>query len=274
MKVIDCAAAQKQKETSRALDGWLNTLKLSGGSQDAEAQEIVIASFQRLMDNKYFLLRNVILPGLELPLPLLLVGPPGIWAIYPSGLRGVYRAKGDSWEKIDEHQKEFKPTGENLLTRAIILGKAVESRLVEAAFQYPQLEAVVIFTNPGIHIETIRPVVRLVLVDALERFISGVVQGRLVLDPDQVQQVVDLFSAPPLELPGAAESLPEEDKAKTDGQKGPFVAGSERLEQVDHAFANLEKLPFSSRQWLILGLLIFINVIILAGFVLYLIYAT
>jgi hypothetical protein len=275
MKVIDCEAVQKKKESPRALEGWLSSLKLTGSAQDVEAQEIVITSFQRLMDNKYFLLRNVTLAGLELPLPLLLVGPPGIWAIFPSGLRGVYRAKADSWEKIDERQKEFKPTGENLLTRAVILGKAVESKLVESAFQYPNVEAVVIFTNPGIHIETVRPVVRLVLVDALERFISGVVQGRLELDADQVQQVVDLFSAPPTEFPGVTESLPpEQDKGKTTGQMRPFAAGAERLEQVDHAFSRLEKLPFSSRQWLILGLLILINILVLAGFVLYLIYAT
>jgi len=46
------------------------------------------------------------------------------------------------------------------------------------------------------------------------------------------------------------------------------------MDQVDHAFSRLEKLPFSSRQWLLLGVLILINILVLAGFVLYILYAT
>jgi len=275
MKIIDCMAIQKKRDTSRSLDAWLGSLKLSSTTQDTEAQEVVIASFLRMMDNKYFLLHKVPLEGLEMPVPMLLVGPPGIWVIYPSGLRGVYRAKGDSWEKIDDRQKDFKATGENLLTRTSILVKAVESKLSGNAIQYPQVESVVIFTNPGIHIETVRPVVRIVLVDALERFIAGVVQGRVVFDVEQVQQIVDLFSSPPPEFPDVTEPLQDgQDKNDAAGQRRPFAAGAERMEQVDHAFSNLEKLPFSSRQWLLLGALILINILVLAGFVLYILYAT
>jgi len=275
MKIIDCMAIQKKRDTSRSLDGWFSSLKLGSTAQDTDAQEIVIASFLKMMDNKYFLLRNVPLEGLEMPVPMLLVGPPGIWVIYPSGLRGVYRAKGDSWEKIDDRQKEFRATGENLLTRTSILAKAVESKVVGNAIQYPHVESVVIFTNPGIHIETVRPVVRIVLVDALERFIAGVVQGRLVFEVEQVQQIVDLFSSPPPEFPEVTEPLAEgQEKRDTAGLRRPFAAGAERLDQVDHAFSNLEKLPFSSRQWLLLGVLILINILVLAGFVVYILYAT
>ena len=279
MKIIDCSAAEEEARQSRSLDEWLSSLKIGRStSQDLEAQESVVAAFQRLIDNKFTLLRNVSLEELEMPVPMVLVGPTGLWVIYPSGLRGVYRAKGDAWEKIDERQQAYAPTGENLLTRTSVMFRAVESRLVAGGIQTPQLDGVVVFTNPGIHVEMVRPVVRIVLVDALERFITGVVQGRLIYDPETVQKIVDVFSSPEPGLPEQATAVDSEGGplgvSGAQPRRGPVAAGSESLERIDNAFSRLDKLPFSSRQWVILGILILVNIVILIGFVIYILFAT
>ncbi len=197
MKIIDCNAVTENVRSPNSLTDWLATLKVGrGASQDIEAQTTVINIFQRVMDHKYYLIQNVSLQGLEMPIPMLLIGPTGIWVIYPSGLRGVFRARGDSWEKIDDRHQSYAPTGENLLTRTSVMSTAVESQLTAYGIQDFQIEPILVFTNPGIHVEATRPIIRVVLVDALERFAAGVVQGRILYDTEQVQQIVDVFVSP------------------------------------------------------------------------------
>ena len=272
MKIIDCGVLTESARSSDSLTDWLNTLKIGRSSaQDIEAQEAVINSFQRLMDNKYFLLRNVPLESLDMPVPMILVGPTGVWVIYPSGLRGVYRARGDAWEKIDEKHQSYVPTGENLLTETSEMSAAVESKLIENDIPVLQLEPVLVFTNPGIHVETNHPIIRVVLVDALERLASGIVQGRFQYDPDQVQKIFGIF-APPEDNGLAEQDDSVTGKTSAAGQRK--MPGSESLERIDKSFAKLDKVSFTSRQWLILGILIVINIIILAGFVLYILAAT
>jgi hypothetical protein len=271
MKVIDCAVTQSDTGQSKSLDNLLGSLKIGRGwSGEAEAQEIVIAAFQQITSNKYFMLRNLHLAGLEMPVPLVLAGPAGIWVLYPSRLRGVFRAKGDSWEKIDDRKQTYTPAEENLLSRTQLLARAVKDFLASHGVMPSQVEPVLVFTNPGIHIETVRPIVRIVLVDALNRFISGIVRSRVIYDQEQVQNIVDLLTIPPdaSSDPGA------------DGQGGFAIAAQERmesatanLERFDNAFSKVEKLPFSSRQWVVLGGLILINIIILVAFVVYILFS-
>ncbi len=277
MKIIDSNVVAETVHSSKSLDDWLNSLKIGrSSSQDLEAQGVVLAVFQRMMDNKHYLLRDVLLEGLEMPIPMTLVGPSGIWVIYPSGLRGVYRTKGDAWEKIDDRQHAYVPTGENLLTRTSIMASTVKSHLAERGIRVPEVEGVVVFTNTGIHVETVRPLIRVVLVDALERFASGILQGRITYDPDQTQNIVDALVSATDELSEDDESqvgAAGDDQASADSAFHKTVkAGSERLDRIDNAFSKLEKAPFNSRQWIILGILMLINILILVGFVLYILF--
>ena len=278
MKIIDCSAVKENVHSSDSLTDWLATLKIGrGSSQDLEAQETAINVFQRLIDNKFFLLQNVSIQGLEMPIPMVLIGSTGIWVIYPSGLRGVFRARGDSWEKIDDRHQSYAPTGENLLTRTSVMSSAVESNLIASGIQAVQIEPVLVFTNPGIHVETIRPIIRVVLVDALERFASGVVQGRILYDSDQVQHIVDVLVSPDKIENAGQVQLSEIENGSTDTPGTAThrkIPGSDSLDRFDNTFAKLDKMPFSSRQWLILGIIMLVNIVILAGFVIYILIAT
>jgi len=278
MKIIDCSAVTESVRSSDTLTDWLATLKIGrSSSQDLEAQEAAINIFQRLIDNKFFLLQNLSIQGLELPVPMVLIGPTGIWVIYASGQRGVFRARGDTWEKIDDRTQSYAPTGENLLTRTSVMSTAVETNLIASGIQAAQIESVLVFTNPGIHVETIRPIIRVVLVDALERFASGVVQGRILYDADHVQQIVDVFVPPDKIEDDGLVQLSEIEDSSTDtaGTATPRkIPGSDSLDRFDNTFAKLDKMPFSSRQWLILGILMLVNIVILAAFVIYILIAT
>jgi hypothetical protein len=273
MKIINCNPEMDNSRSQDSLTDWLATLRMGRGTApDQEAQETILGVFQRLMDHKFTLLQNLSLEGLQYPIPMVLVGPTGVWVILANALRGVFRARGDTWEKIDDRHQSYAPTGENLLTRASILGSTVESFLISHGFSHVPVEPVLVFTNPGIHVETIRPITRVVLVDALERFATGIVQGRIMYDSEQVQAIISLFSNPEESdtIPERATTLDKTSELINRG-KAPVT---ERLDRIDNTFAKLDKMPFTSRQWIILGILILINIIILTGFVIYILIVT
>lgn len=273
MKLIDCTAEYAKRGQGKSIDSILGPLKLGRGwSRDPQAESAVIAAFQRMVGNKYFMLRNVALKGLDGLIPLVLVGPPGVWMLYPSGLRGVYRANGESWEKIDERHQSYKAASENFITKAVQIAEALQEHLRSHGIQYSPVVPVLIFTNPGIHVETLRPVVRIVLIDALDRFISGVTQGRLVNDQEQIESMVDLLTSPPDGKDGQpadeGNTLATTSLTEADSRSGK---GNANIERIDTAFSRVEKLPFSSKQWVVLIVLISINVIVLLAFVIYLV---
>lgn len=272
MKVIDYAATGKELQV-KSLDDFLGAFKIKRSwSVESDAQETILAAFQRMLDNKFTMLRNVELEGVSITVPLILVGPSGVWVLYPSALRGVYRARGDVWEKMDNRQQNYKPSGENLLARTAQLAKAVEAYLIACGVRDVQVGAGLMFTNPGIHVEIVRPIVRVVLIDALDRFITSILQGRLLYDREEVENIVNLFANPPAKAQkpvGEVEAEPVElPKVRR------RVVNKESLERIDSTFSKVEKLPFSSRQWLLLGLLIFINVIILVAFALFILFTS
>ncbi len=270
MKVIDCAVIGKELQV-KSLDDFLAAFKIKRSwSVDTEAQEIILAAFQRVLDNKFTMLRNVAVDGSPNTIPLILIGLSGVWVLYPSALRGVYRARGDAWEKMDSRQQTYKPSGDNLLTRTERMADAVRAYLAGHGVRDAQVGSALLFTNPGIHVEIVRPVVRVVLIDALDRFITGILQGRLLYDREEVENIVNLFTNPPAKTqkpPEEAEPKPVD--SRPDELSDLKKASLERLERIDSTFSKVEKLPFSSRQWLLLGLLIFVNVIILVAFVLF-----
>lgn len=275
MNVIDCTEAQGHTGQSKSLDNLLGSLKIGRGlSQDSSAQGMVISAFQRVVSNKYHMLIDLPLTGLEMPVPLVLVGPPGIWVLHPSGLRGVYRAKGDSWEKIDDRKQTYKPADENLLSQTELQAKAVRDFLVSHGYMHSQVEPVLVFTNPGVHIESARPIVRIVQIDALDRFITGIVQSRVVYEQEQVQQIVNLLTTLAYE---ASESDADERSSFSitaqERAKEKIDSASANLDRIDSAFSKVEKLPFSSRQWIVLGGLILVNIIVLVAFVIFILFA-
>ncbi len=275
MNVIDCTEVQSQDGQSKSRGKIWGSLRVGrGASQDAEAQEMVIAAFQRIVSNKYFMLRNFRLAGSETYVPLVLVGPAGIWVLNSSMLRGVFRAKGDSWEIIDDRKHTYKPADDNLLTSTESMSRAITDFLASHGERQVQIEPVLVFTNPGIHIETVRPIVRIVLIDALDRFIAGIVQSRVLYANEQVQKIVDLFTVPDNDSLDTVTGEQDEFSITSQARAQDRIdSAAAQFERIDSTFSNVERLPFSSRQWMILGGLILINIIILAAFVIYIFFA-
>ena len=160
---------------------------------DLLAQESAIAIMGKILDSQFVLLRNPVLGAAKVTFPLILVGPPGVMVIYVTHLDGMYRAKGDMWGKIENGR--FKPASVNLLQRTAKLAKALGVYLhrIDPTFRVPPVDAVLLATDPGMHIESIRPIVRIVLSDAIERFALSLTQMPPALDKKGVQTVVEMI---------------------------------------------------------------------------------
>jgi len=211
MKIIDKTPFLTEKGEISLLDRLRGTLQYGfSWYPELQAQQAVIARLEKPLEKNYILIRNHMLGTTGIVIPMILVGPTGLYVLYATYLRGVYRAKGDSWGTVNGNR--FQPASINLLARVARLGRALQANLkrqgYEAAFK---VEAVLLAANPGMHIEAVRPVIRIVMSDALERFAISIAQAEPVFSPETVHELVDhiLHPRPPKPVQTAETPAPE-----------------------------------------------------------------
>lgn len=208
MKVIDHTPFFGADGKISAIDRAKATMKLGAAwVEETQAQVGVMAALERGLDRKFTLLRNITLPGLDVRIPFILVGPTGVYVLYVTALRGAYRAKGDVWETLAGNT--FKPASANLLTRTARMARAVQVYLERQGYAgVGTVEAALLCADPGLHVDSIRPIVRVVQADALERFAVSIAQARVTLSPEAVAEVVDRILNPKPSKPAQEAAAP------------------------------------------------------------------
>ena len=106
----------------------------------------------------------------------------------------------DAWEEMDDRTQRFKITRPNLLQRSQLMAKAVDTYLAARNFDLAAAEPALVFTDPGIHVDTVRPIVRVVQADALDRFGAGLAQSPAFLEKETVQRIVNALNQESLVL--------------------------------------------------------------------------
>jgi hypothetical protein len=206
MQVIDHTPYLSEKGELSLLDRLKGTLQFGfSWYPQLEAQRVVITRLGKQLGRRYVLLRNATLPRSEISVPLILVGPPGVYMLYATHQRGMYRAKGDTWGTLEGDQ--FRPAAINLLTRTARLARAVHVYLKRQGWEALEtVEPVLIGADPGLHVDSVRPTVRVVLSDAIERFAASLAQARVVLSPESADDIVERLQAarPPHQAAGSS----------------------------------------------------------------------
>lgn len=214
--------------------------------RDLQAQQVFVNYLNNTLENKFILLRNMTLPGLPLPVPLILIGPPGVKAIYASAVKGVFRAKGDKWLALDASHKRYVAVQPNLVKRAFLMSQAVQDYLFQRDIMLPGVEAVIFFSHPGLHIEPVQPATRIVQRDGIESFVTGVLQSPVIMSSTDGQVIAEtLLKSNSLKPPANTVIEPAKSSLKvhTAGQTG-----------------------LKSWQWFVLGILFLITLVVLIGF--------
>ena len=162
---------------------------------ELQAQKVILTFFDRNLDKGYTLLRNVTLGQSDIIIPLILLGPAGIFAINLSFLRGRYEAKGDSWNV--ESGTQYKPAPVNLVRVTVRMARALQVFIERQGMKLPvQIEPVLIAGDPGLHIESNRPAIRVMMIDGIKSFVSGLATSAPVINALMVNEAVDRILEP------------------------------------------------------------------------------
>ncbi len=163
---------------------------------DMEAQLMVSEALGRGLGGDHVLVRNLTLPGTLNIVPMILVGPQGVRAIVSTPVGGIFRAKGEEWLAFNSTARHFRRVRPN--RQAIVLGhaEAVLNYLVGQGYGLPDVEAVLVFTNPRTHVDSARPRVRIVMADGIEHFAANIQQLKPIMDGEDVEAVVSALLFP------------------------------------------------------------------------------
>ncbi len=270
MKVIDRSPKQQDQSPIDKIIGRIRKIMEYGLSweSDIEAQEVILTQLGKALNNKYFLLRNIQLEGLDIPISLILVGPPGLYVMYASALKGVYRAKGEIWSEMNGRTRKFETSRPNLIARTLLMTRAVEAYLTHHGQRPFEIQSALFFSNPGTHVDVIRPALRIVLMDGLDRFISSLSQTRTFLNTEEVQSVVDGLIKPP--APPEAGGTPAPADSSLEGMRsslGAVNAVPTKITRKYESFTNRFRL--TTPQWIFLGVIGLVEIFLLVGFIIY-----
>jgi hypothetical protein len=206
MKVYDKTPLQDQQGNINIIARVRGTLKYGlSWFSELEAQKSVVAQLDRLLDKGFVLIRNFTLPGSDIVIPLILIGPGSFSVILVTPVRGHFEAKGTEWNTVNNGVSA--PASRNLIDLLSKLTRAFQRYLQINNINIPmQVEPVLIASNPGSNVESVRPAVRVVRSDAIKQFANTLNQSSPVLRAEQVLVSADLIIEP---HPQSAETPPE-----------------------------------------------------------------
>lgn len=173
MKIIDKTPFVNEKgelAPSQRIQGMMKYgLRWPNELQD---QRAIITFFDRQLEKGYTLIRNITLGASGITVPMILLGPAGIYVIHVTYLRGRYEAKGNTWN--EESGSGFKPASVNLIQQTARMASAVKSWIERQGVKLPvAIEPVLIAANPGLHVESVKPAVRVLMIDGIKSFVTG-----------------------------------------------------------------------------------------------------
>jgi hypothetical protein len=162
---------------------------------ELQAQKAIINFFDRQLERGYTLIRNMPLGQSGITIPMILLGPAGIFAINVTHLRGRYEAKGGSWN--EQSGEGYKPASINLIQITSRMARALAVFIERQGVQLPvSIEPVLIAAEPGLHIDSVGSSVRVMMIDGIKPFVSGLAAGRPVISPEAVHEVTERILNP------------------------------------------------------------------------------
>lgn len=196
MKVIDKTPLIDEKGSLGLLRRVQAAMEFGFSWQaEVEAQKPVIAQLERVLEKGYTLIRNLSLENSKIIEPLILVGPAGVFVLHVTPVTGFFEAKGDEWNIVRRDQR--RPASNNPMIRVARLSRALQVYLNRQGVILPcVVEGVLIAGNPAVHIDVLRPIVRVVLSDAVKQWAASLLQARPVLRTEAVFDVVDRLQNP------------------------------------------------------------------------------
>ena len=245
MKLIDRTPLQDEKGEIGIIQRIQGTLQFGmNWYPELEAQKFALMRLERGLAKGYVVIRNYTLGASGIVVPLAIFGPAGVFAVHVTHLKGQYRAKGDSWGSLSGNS--MKPASINLLTRTERIARALQAFIERQGVSLPRaVDPILITANPGMHVDSVRPLVRVVMSDAIERWAASLSKSAPVLTVETAYELSDRVINP--RIPKKDEEIdtspaqPEEDDSyyylpgEKEGQEkiGAYYTESEENQPSD-----------------------------------------
>jgi hypothetical protein len=196
MKIIDLSTL-RDANAKIPFVVWLKKTLGEGQNWQAEldAQDQVMFRLERTLGTEFTLIREVKIPDLSTPIPMVLVGPSGIFVLYASAVKGSYRARGDAWLKLD-NSGNMHSSNPNLPTRTRLYSEAVRKFLSQNNQPVTDIEPVLLFSQPEAFVENIKAPIRMVMCDGLESYAGSLRLLNPIYSPEECADIVRLLSNP------------------------------------------------------------------------------
>ena len=162
---------------------------------DLQAQKAIVTFFDKQLEKGYTLIRNITLGASGITIPMILLGPAGIYVIHVTYLRGRYEARGNTWN--EESGNGFKPASPNLIQDTLRMAAAVKAFIERQGIKLPiSIEPVLIGANPGLHVESNKPAVRVLMIDGIKSFVTGLSSAGRVISAEAVHEFTERLVNP------------------------------------------------------------------------------
>ena len=162
---------------------------------ELQAQKAIVTFFDRQLEKGYTLIRNMTLGASGITVPMILLGPAGIYVIHVTYLRGRYEARGNAWN--EESGNTFQPASTNLIQQTARMAAAVKAFIERQGVKLPvPIEPVLIAANPGLHVESVKPAVRVLMIDGIKSFVTGLSTAGRVLSAEAVHEFTERIINP------------------------------------------------------------------------------
>ena len=245
-------------------------------STGPKGHEQLVARLQSGLDNRYFLLKNVLLAGSPEPFPYILIGPTGVTVLNARPETGIFRARGESWWELSKASRQYQPAKTNLVRQSQNLAQRLGVFLAQSGGTAPSILPVLVFVNAGVHIESSLPAVRLVLADGVRRLAFDLRQMEEVLPANEIRRITDLLDRAAQPVPTPQLPAKEEDFFGKDLIQ-PVAKKSTRRAQIPVPQLNLppvpEKIGLSRKQWIVIALLTLLTMLVLGFLIFYVLLA-
>jgi hypothetical protein len=208
MKIIDKTPLLNEKGELGIVQRVQGILKYGfNWPSELDAQKAIITFFDRQLEKGYTLIRNMTLGASGIVVPIILLGPAGIYVIHVTYLRGRYEARGNAWN--EEAGDSYKPAEVNLIQHTARMANAVKKFIERQGVKLPvPIEPVLISGNPGLHIEAVKPAIRVLMIDGIKTFVTGLSTATPVLRPEAVHEFTERIVNPRPPKKNAAPGMP------------------------------------------------------------------
>jgi hypothetical protein len=264
MRTIDLSKFQSESGGNPGLLKRLQGLITYGWSwqQSRASQEELIEILGSVLGNDCVLIRDIEIPRVGRPIPLVLITPSTLLVINPKSLQGFFRAEGKRWEELGRDD-EYRPVQNNLIRETWLYQKTIEGYLKQHNFSAPMGRGVMIFVSPETVVESIRPRVRVIQADGIKNFARELSIAKPVFSDMDFRTAVNLLTNP--RLPDKTEKRkaaapPPPPPAATDTSPVP-----EALAKVDQEIGRVaQRANFTRREWIIIASLAVLVIIVLS----------